>query len=238
MHSFIEKKETPALRFGSAFHDAILLPNLFADKYVVELPIGKKTKDDKLQHAQFAADNAGKTIMSQDDMDRISAMIKKIREVEVLQYILANGEPEVTFFWRDPFTDVLCKCRCDWLFENGDRTIIIDFKTTKDSSRKGFMRSIADYNYHRSGAFYLDGVSRCLHTHVSSFALIAIESEDPFELNMYCLGNNSISAGRALYSSILQKYKAYLDNKDKYHEIKRARGFEEIDAPNWALNIE
>lgn len=237
LHSFVEREKSEALEFGSAFHDAILLPNLFAEKYIISQKFGR-TNEEKAKAAAFKETNKGKTILDQDDFDRIAAMIEKIKSVDALNYVLANGEPEVTFFWRDPFTNVLCKCRVDWLFEGSDRTIIVDFKTTKDASKEKFSRSIVDYNYHRTGAFYLDGVSRCLHTHVSTFAFVAIESKPPHETNLFCLGNKSISVGRAMYNDALQKYKDYIDNKDKYHEQKRARGFEEIEVPYWALNIE
>jgi len=238
LHALDNNKSSEAMAFGSAFHDSILLPNLFRDQYILGIDIDKRSKANKELWEKFIETNKDKTILLQNDFDRIHAMNDVVKESQACSYLLSSGEAEVTFFWVDELTGILCKCRVDWLFERDGRYIIADFKTTRDSSRKKFQKTIVDFSYDRTAAFYCDGVSKCLDTFINTFALIAIESEAPYEMNLYCLGKESMNTGRLLYRSALQKYKEYLDNKNIVVERSQSKEFEEIDIPAWATLIE
>ena len=73
-----ETESTPAMIFGSAFHDYILLPEVFAESYAV-LPddFNGRTKDGKAQLAEIA--ESGKTILKAEWVEQIKGMATAIQ---------------------------------------------------------------------------------------------------------------------------------------------------------------
>lgn len=238
LHSLTRPDPTDAMRFGSAFHDAVLLPEIYKQNYIVSPKFDRRTKDGKEKSAAFDEDNKHKTILDQDEAKRIDEMAQKIHESTAVNYLLSSGEAEISFWWIDEDTGVLCKCRADWLYTKDDHQIVIDIKTTKDATKKRFQKSLVDFSYDLSAAFYLDGISKCLDKRVSTFAYIAIESEAPYDLGLYCLGTKSIDTGKMLYKLALQKYKEYINNPDSVKNIIKQKEFEIIEIPDWANNID
>jgi hypothetical protein len=70
-----EKKDTPALRFGRAFHTLVLEPDLFFQEYAV-LPekVDRRTKAGKEAWAEFEAELGGREALTAEDGQRLGAM--------------------------------------------------------------------------------------------------------------------------------------------------------------------
>ena len=76
---------------------------------------------------------------------------------------------------------------------NKDADIIVDLKTTQDSSYYGFASSVKKFKYYKQAAFYMDAVR------AQEFYIVAIEKNPPFSINIIQLGDNLIDMGRQFY---------------------------------------
>jgi len=149
---------TDALRLGAAFHDALLLPEVFDRDYYV-LPEGFSRAAKVKMAAEIAeadaAIAAGMTVLKVEECIRTNAYVDAMRADELIAPLLTNGEAEVTFAWIDEETGVWCRARPDWM--PLDLSCGLNVKTDQDASWSGFSKSIAKYGYAQSAALELDG---------------------------------------------------------------------------------
>ncbi len=85
----------------------------------------------------------------------------------------AAGKAEQSYFWTDKETGLGCKCRPDYMFDDG--STIVDLKTTTDASLKGFSRSVCNFRYHVQAGFYLHGIEQSTGVRPDRFIFVAIE---------------------------------------------------------------
>lgn len=239
-----EDKTTPALEFGLALHDIILLPAEFEKKYaqMIDIPkFDKRTKKGKFDHEQwtletlnpFVVENQGKTFLSKDVMSALRSVKVALDEQPYARAIFSSGHPEVTYFWVDKKTGILCKCRTDWV--NKDMGMIFDLKTTVDASMNAFRKSIANYKYDVQGGYYLDGVNQALDTNIfETFVFGAVEKEPPYELALYNLDEASLDVGRVLYQRSLARARRVMEGEHKGYPIE----VQTINLPAWAFNVD
>jgi hypothetical protein len=153
-----EREDTAALRFGRAFHDALLLPDAWDSNYHV-LPAGfsrAKKKEMAVEIAEAdAAIKAGLTCMKEDECLRVNYMADAMRADPLIAPFVGAGEAEVTFAWRDVETGVWLRARPDYML--ADLSIGLNFKTAADASYSGFQTAIANNNYVQGAALELDG---------------------------------------------------------------------------------
>ena len=90
-----------------------------------------------------------------------------------------------------------------------DKKVIIDLKTTRDSSPESFRRSAYNYGYDRQAAFYLDGFK------ADEFWFLVIEKESPYRVGIYKASDEFIEGGRQKNQSLLKKYKEFFIKKVK-----------------------
>lgn len=195
------QEPTEAMIFGSTFHDSLLLPTEFDKRYVGAPKFDKRTTVGKAAAAAFEAANIGKQMVSPDDMETMRGMTASIKNhAEAMRHLTA-GTSELSCYWLDEETQVMCKCRPDLLLDGGT---IVDIKTTNDASLEEFQRSVAKYRYHVQAAFYLDGIKK-FHA-VDSFVFIAVEKKPPYAVAVYVLDEASIDKGREEYRRNLNTY--------------------------------
>ena len=77
---------------------------------------------------------------------------------------------------------------------NKDANIIVDLKTTQDSSYNGFASSVRKFKYYKQAAFYMDAVR------ADEFYIVAIEKSPPFSINIIQIGDDLLDKGRELYN--------------------------------------
>jgi hypothetical protein len=218
-----------ALEFGSSFHDLILLPNEFkkkncrkADKpFLQDIPSFGRTKAELQSKADWIkeiqepfnrdvlepweAENNHKIQWKEEHWIDLMEMQKNCLEHLNLQALMKYAEFENTYFWKDPKTGILLKCRPDII--NKDLGILVDLKTTSNASMPEFQRSIANFQYDAQAAFYLDGVNQSLglKKRFDSFIFAVIEKTPPYGIILYNLDEASIDVGRELIKKYLNK---------------------------------
>jgi hypothetical protein len=181
----VAPEPTPQMRLGTALHTHVLELSRW-DQEIAVAPgdINRRTKEGKEQWAAFEASAAGKTVITADDAETVMAMGRSImRHPGAAMLLGLAGKAETTHMWTDATYGIECKCRPDWLTDDG--SIMVDLKTTRDASPRGFMRSIADYRYHVQAAWYLNGVEQATGKRPDQFIFICVESTAPYAVAVY-----------------------------------------------------
>ena len=186
---------TPAMRLGTALHTHVLELDQW-DKQIAVAPgdINRRTKEGKEQWAAFEADAKRKTVITADDAEVVMAMGRSVwRHPAAAMLLHWQGKAETTHMWTDPTTGAECKCRPDWLTNDGN--LIIDLKTTEDASPSGFQRSVANYRYHVQASWYLDGVEAATGHRPDQFIFICVEKKPPYAVAVYAADAEMIQIG-------------------------------------------
>jgi hypothetical protein len=109
---FVEDSEEDtagALFAGTLCHCATLEPQAFDSRYVVGPNINKNTKDWK----DFVKANAPRQVIGARQYAVAHAQAAAVRALPTVAEILDGGECEVSAFWIDKATGVLCRARPD-----------------------------------------------------------------------------------------------------------------------------
>ena len=69
-----DDKDTPALKFGRAYHKFCLEPYDFENEFVVSPKIDRRTKEGKAAYEEFEKQAAGKEIIDEETYEKLSAM--------------------------------------------------------------------------------------------------------------------------------------------------------------------
>ena len=186
---FLHKKEgpkskpTPAMRIGSAFHGLILEPDVFENEFIYKPEIlNARSKDGREWKAR--QEEAGKTVLNEDDKEQLEAMKKALFDcVPAKKLLSAAGKAEQSYFWTDKETGLGCKCRPDYMFDDG--STIVDLKTTIDASYRSFLRSISNFRYHVQAGWYMNGLEQATGTRPERFIFIAVEKTAPYGIGVY-----------------------------------------------------
>tara|TARA_R110002020_G_scaffold463245_1_gene683240 strand:- start:581 stop:1354 length:774 start_codon:yes stop_codon:yes gene_type:complete len=204
---------TKALNFGRAFHMCMLEHDKYKKEVVVEPDVNKRTKAGKEEYQKFIESNKGMTILSVDENESLKGMRKKLTSSLEADELLSGGLSEQVNIWNDLDNHVSCKGKADYW--NKDKRILVDIKTTQDSSPGGFRGSAYKYGYDRQAAFYLDGFN------ADEFWFIVIEKSPPYNMAIYCCSPEFLDGGREKYKSLLDTYNYYFIQKlfDPYEHV-------------------
>jgi PDDEXK-like domain of unknown function (DUF3799) len=242
-----DEKDTPALVFGRAYHDRVLLPELFDAKYVGE-PSGapmrpteamrnaKSPSVSSIERVAFWDDwdaaNEGKIVLSKSDFSLIETMHAALMIDPYIADLFADGESEVTLRWDDEETGLPCKARAD-RWKRRDRKMI-DLKTTEDAGPRGFGRSVVNYGYDVTHAHYSEGARACGEP-IDEYLIVAQEKSTPYLAVVYKLD----AAGEA------RGYEIRKRGIDTMAECMSSgiwpgypRGVQELSLPGWAITNE
>ena len=227
-------EETGAFRLGSAVHCAVLEEKEFAARYVLKPDCDRRTKEGKIQFAEFAAQHAAKTLLDGDEMAQVVAMREAVAAHPLASQLLSDGHPEMT--WRKEQGNALgaLQCRTDWFSSfgcelTGGEPYALDIKTVEslDSDAfRNFERAAFSYGYHRQAGFYLPLINEIYQRPVSRMYYVAVEKVEPFGVAVYKLADDAIARGQDENIADLVKLKRSLETGDwpniepTVHELK------------------
>lgn len=180
---------------------------------------------------QYAITNAGRRILQPDAWERLQAMRASVLAHPAASALLTGcpGKAELSVYWNDPITGVLCRCRPDWW---RDDDLLVDLKTTTDASPEGFARSIATWRYDIQDPFYSDGIELATGRRPRGFVFVAVEKQPPFAVGVYRLDEDSVELGRAQYRADLDRYAECVQADDWPGYGDRIQA---ISVPRWHL---
>jgi hypothetical protein len=218
-----------ALIFGSAYHCKLLQDEPFDSLFYIT----------KTQPREPKLDDQGRMPLSEKNLETIESMRESFYESELNRRVL-NGHRELSFFWTDPASGVLCKCKPDILLPNG---VLVDLKTASSINDASVKYSIRDYGYDVQGSFQIDGINLALEQsgkdiglkmQCHSFVLAFQEKAAPFDTNIIRLGPEAIMCGEALYKDYINIYANCL--RSKQWPGMTGNKIREIDHDPWYVN--
>lgn len=202
------QEQTDALRFGAAFHDALLQPELWRDPTLYHfLPEGfSRAKTKAMAEEIVAADAAeaeGLCVISHEQRRQIDAMVEAMRANPLVDAVLSRGQAEVTLAYQDQETGVWLRARPDYLLN--DKRYGINVKTASDASHAGFSADVTKYRYAQSAALELDAIEAVFGIRPGNYLHPVIEKPgtgwqpgDYLPVALWELPAEDIEYGRAL----------------------------------------
>jgi len=171
--------------------------------------------------SDFDKQAKGKECLTREQYNEVDGYRNAVRAHPQANNLLKGGDPEVSTFWRDEETGLLCKARAD--YKQGD--ILLDVKSTADNSPDAFARQCANLLYNLQQAMYMDGFR------ATNFAFVAVEkSKDCPFVEVYTMDDDFFDIGNIIYRDALTLYKKCLDTGvwNSYND-----GIGTLKAPNW-----
>lgn len=204
---------TEALSFGTLFHEVVLEPHLI-DGYAVldaaaiagDNPKTGKPYDAPQMTAKFKAavaeaEQDGKTVVAQADLDRAFAMRDAVMAHDTARRLLENAtKREESAFWIDD-QGIAHKAR----FDGRGPGFVLDLKSTSAKPGERSLRyAVRDYGYHLSADHYLTG-ARALDLDADHFALIFVTKTEPYYVTVAELGPDLLAEGAELRAEALRR---------------------------------
>lgn len=228
-----KREQTQALYDGGMFHSIFL-----EGKEPVCMPkFDRRTKEGKAAAEEWEAKNKGELVYdwfstseaNQTALDRLNGMAEALSRKPKVQEIFSEGIAERSFYAQDA-SGLYMKARTDWLTNDG---IIVDIKTTSKSAKPDtFQKSIFDYGYYVSLAWYCKVLSQALGKKIDTCLLIAIEKEAPYESSVYLLKDSVLHLGHQLIDRALPQLASCIE-KDYWPGYDET--ILEVGIPDWAM---
>lgn len=202
-----EDKDTKAKLLGRLAHKAVLEPN-FWKLYVVEPHFGDQRKpENKAKKKDWHEQHAGCNFITAEQERQIKGMAESLFKHPDAMELLSHGINEMSGYYRDPRTGILCKIRPDIRADHIG--VIADLKTCMDASEEGFAKACGNYGYHASLAMYGDGTEEITGNKIDMWVLIAVETSAPYEVCVYYWDKEEdrdvIESGRRIIRTGLSK---------------------------------
>lgn len=204
-----EKDQTAPQRLGELIHGAVLEPDYFLPRFVVSPDCDKRTVAGKKEHADFLKSLPVDAIcLNSEELAKVNSITENVRNHPTCSKIFDTGSAEVSGFATDDL-GLIRKIQPDWRRDDG---IIVDLKTTKDASPRGFQRAVIEYKYALQAAYYLETANLIEPNKYHSWLWIAVENEPPYAVAVYQLDENSLTLARQLMHKALNKYLSFTTN--------------------------
>lgn len=220
-----------ALAVGSLFHSLLLEPEKPIDKeFLVLDDINRRSKAGKEAWLTNLgeATQTRRNIVTVEELDDVNKMVVAAHNQPLFNSLFTGGRAEVSCYWIDEETGILCKCRPDYLHPDN---IIVDLKSCISAEEEDAGRASFNFGYYISAAYYLDGVAAATGMPCESFIFAFMEKTRPFACAPYVITDEDISLGRAMYRRALAKIK-------ECTEAGRWPGYStditELEIPVWA----
>ena len=197
------ERDTQALGFGKAIHQAILEPELFARSYVIAPDFGDcRKRENKLARDAWNKENAHATILRNADGIHMLGMVRAAVAHPLVAALFESGASEATARWDDPETGLPCKCRTDHYRQ--DLATIVDIKSSSNAKADAFARDVAAYGYHRQDGFYRSGLT-ALGAPVEHFIFVCIEKLPPYNVAVFEVDSDDAAQGARENGALLRQ---------------------------------
>ena len=180
---------------GSAVHTSVLEIDKWDATYAVTpAGINKRTIAGKAEWNVFTTAAGTRTVISREDADLVGKITEGVFKHPAASSLLGlPGKAESSLFWTDAETGLECKCRPDYLLDDG--STIVDVKTTESASPADFMQSIVKFRYHCQAAWYLHGVEQATGKRPEQFVFVCVEKRPPFACAVYVAAPEMVQIG-------------------------------------------
>lgn len=203
----VKKESTPDMVIGSAFHTALLEPELYDSEFAIMPSLDRRTTKGKEEYALFCESVSNKTVLTHEQDITIRNMANLVKEHEIVTTLLDESVFEKSIFWTDKETGLQFKCRPDIWSEK----MIVDVKTTQDSSINRFMSSAYTYGYYLQAGMAYEACKTIGKT-FEMFVILAIEKKEPYVPSVFIMNDEALQFGIDQFQSYKKKLKECLDS--------------------------
>lgn len=172
------QEESAEFDYGRAAHSALLEGD--ESRFVVIEADDWRKKEPKELRDKARAD--GKMPMLGRQVHKVRAMVKAALEyvaASELAGVFKSGIAEESIRWQEGAA--LCRATPDWL--TGDKSLVLDYKTTVNANPHSFVSLAIGYGYAMQEAFYRRGV-KAVHGKEPRFVFLLQEKEPPFACSL------------------------------------------------------
>lgn len=228
-YAFKEKESTKAMESGTMFHEYLLEPEIFNEKYLISEFTDKRTKEYKSWMALYP----DKIIISKEDEFNLQNakrnVDKTIFDFHDLGEILDKSQKEISCF-ADMF-GFQCKGLFDVLYQINDNYIIFDLK--KCQNALDFHKSILSYKYYKQAAWYMSLLSiHNIPRENIRFIFIAVEEEYPNGVILYELSPDYVNYGDCCNILSVENYSKWLNRGGDKMELYKET-FKVVEKPGF-----
>lgn len=187
---------SPAMKWGSLVHGFVL--GTMGEPVV--WPGRKAGKE--WDSFKASAEANGSEVVSASELAKLEAIRAMIRTNPDASGLLVGGMAETPVKWDEPGIGP-CKALPDYRTESA----LVDLKTAKDISERGFAASSWSLGYHLQMAWYRRGL-RANGWTGNAVAIIAVESAAPYDVAVYRLDPALLNYGETECLRIAKAYRA------------------------------
>lgn len=208
-------KKTPSLIKGQKFHKWLLERDTFFEDYTEKKGVNASTVEGMVGEGEL------------NDLKQ-AVTVLQTQMPKVVSICLDKALREVSMFWLDAETGILCRCRHD-IFKPHVST---DYKTAADVSPRDCIGSVVNYDYAMQASYYLSGNKAVFKNHVteemkarlnltpevlayidkhSNFVFLFQEPTFPFTPYAVTIEDELLQKGYNLWRYALTVYKDCLD---------------------------
>jgi hypothetical protein len=234
----VQKPQTDAMREGSAFH-AVALDQpvkVFGEK------LDGRSKAGKEQRAaidEFIKSNPDTVLMFQDEYEKYKAMQAAIMAHPGAAALLSapNQIKETGIVWQHE-SGAMCKIKPDtfWPSKKSGRNVLVDLKTCRDASPRGFEKMCRDYDYAVSDALYRKGVTALTGKECGAMHFILVEKEPPYYVGVYKIEEYQHDIVSRWIDETLATIQAYhFTNQSPWINSDHKQGFFTAELPAWYM---
>lgn len=187
---------------------------------------------------EWLKNNGQRIVLSGEQWEQLHAMESAVRDHPAANRLLsAPGAAELSAYFDDPVSGLLCRFRPDFWREDG---VMVDVKTTEDAGPEEFARSVVNWRYHVQAPYYLDGGMALADAGLlpkgfkrpKAFVFLVVEKKAPYAVSVYLLTPESLELGRL-------EYRADLDKLEECMSSGQWPGYGDsiqyLDLPGWYL---
>lgn len=197
-----------ALELGSAVHTL----TLGAGPEVVPI-MAKDWRTKGAQQQRTEARAAGKIPLLIAKYKRAKTMADNLRHHPRLARALEQGTPELSGYWRDPETGLMCRLRTDCLYTAPSGAVLaIDVKTADTADPAAFVKSVITYGYDQQDDWYTTGLEILLGVRSPAFLFAIVAKKPPHLVSIVELPPEWLERGRRRNRQALDIYARCLES--------------------------
>ena len=221
-----KKEPTPAMRWGTLVHRALLEPHNYSRTVAVwdGRRQGNKWKE-------FEADNADKDIVTAKEAMDIRTLCHRVEEHPYAGSMLKQCQK-----FEVPFKMEQCGVPHRGIIDGLGSWFMLDLKTTQNVSHYSLQRSIYDLKYYMQAAIYQRAAALMGYDHEAYF-IIAVESTAPHHVQVVELEPHYIARGHIEWENLLEQWKRW-DGSVKHNLNEDDEAGWQMDAPSWVPPID
>jgi len=186
------EEPTPAMKFGTMVHRALLEPERFNQIYVEGPDVKSKNSKRWKDFVESMPDNE---VLKPSEMEEVREIVKSVKSHDLAMSYLSDGLKEVSGYGTLAGRKV--RCRADNILP--ERKIITDFKTTGDCSPRKFTAHAYDMGYFIQAPWYLDIYSQIFGFKFEKFVFVSVDKTPPYDIQVYVAEMDFLKRGRADY---------------------------------------